>query len=261
MAPVRAGLPAVVAALQLLACSSAPLEHERSVLAGNLAHTLLILPLNLAVDMPSELEGLSPLVWRELERYLRAQGKELKTVAPADARRLWIESIRKARAAEGGARADFHTAARLLVLELTRYAHFDIVLFPSLLIREAVIQGRRAVWDGIKRDVEFEAYSFEARSVAASVPVEGTAPAASLHVVVLDSQGRELQEAIGGLDLLVRIRVRTPSETSAGQAAPDPGRGARFEFATRTDLFANPEHLREGIARSLAPFLPPLRMD
>jgi hypothetical protein len=69
--------------------------------------------------------------------------------------------------------------------------------------------------------------------------------------VVLDAEGNKLQEAVGGLDLLVRVRVKEP----LGSA----DRGAELEFAPRTGVVANPEDVREGIAEALAPFfLPPL---
>ena len=237
----------------LLACASPPDEGQRSILEENLAQSLLILPLNVTAPMPDELEALSPLVWTELERYLRAHGKDLKTVNPADAQRLWLASIRRARGEEQAARPDFDDAARLLAIELARHADFDAIIVPSLFVRPAPILGRRAEWDGVERDVEFEVHGFEARSIVAGVPLEGTAPAASLHAVVLNAQGERLQEGRGGLELLVRVEVRTSDDGSARQP--------RFEFATRTDLFSSREHLREGIAEALKPFLPPLRMD
>jgi hypothetical protein len=67
---------------------------------------------------------------------------------------------------------------------------------------------------------------------------------------VLDAQGNKLQEGKGGLELLVLVRVLG----GLGSPTSKP----TLEFATRTDLFANREHLREGIAEALAPFLPPL---
>src|SRR5262249_58334805 len=77
----RAALAAALAAACLAGCAGGP-ARQRSVLAGNPTRNLLVLPLNVAVVMPSELEAARPIVWQELEIYLRAQGKELKTVSP-----------------------------------------------------------------------------------------------------------------------------------------------------------------------------------
>ncbi len=248
MALRRRCVPAGLAAAVLLGCASTPSEPTRSVLVGNPAQTLLVLPLNVTLVMPPELEAVAPVVWGELESYLRAHGKKLKTIAFSDARILWLASIRAARRGEKGARAGFDEAAELLVRKLAEHAEFDIVIAPSLFVREATISGRSAAWDGVEREVEFEAFSREARRVAAEAPVEGAAPAASLHVAVLDAEGGLLQEAQGGLELLVRVSVRTRA------AGSDPS----FDYAPRSDLFTNRENLREGIAQALAPFLAPL---
>lgn len=222
---------------------------KRSVLEGSPAHTLLVLPLNVTVVMPAELESSSPVVWKELELYLSAHGKKLKTVAFPVARLLWAQSIQRARSGEKGRRAGFDAAARLLVLELSRHADFDIVIVPSLFVQEAAFSGTRARFDGVERELDYEAYGREAKEIAARAPVEGAAPAASLHAVVLDAQGNKLQEGQGGLDLLVDVLVRTSRD---GVAEPS------FDFETRTDVFANRDHVREGIEAALAPFLPPL---
>ena len=245
MDPLRAWLAAGLVVASLLGCASGP-RGERSVLAGNPARNLLILPLNVAAVMPSELVAASPVVWEELEIYLRAQGKELKTVAFRDARRLWVESIQEARAVD--ARAGYDEASRVLVGKLAHHAVFDAVIAPSLYLREARIAERSASWDGVERPLEFEVKE----RLPASVPLEGAAPAASLHAVVLDAQGNKLQEAVGGLELLVGVRVLRKRD-----ATPD---AFTLQFTTRTDLFANRANVQEGIARALAPFLPPLRI-
>jgi hypothetical protein len=242
----------------LLGCASPP-PSERSVLLSE-SRVLLILPLNVAALMPQELEGPSAIVWRELELYLRAQGQELKTVARPVARKLWLQSIQLARAGEKGARAGYDDAARNLALELRKHAEFDALIAPSLYVQQARIAKRSASWDGVERELEFEFGErvLEARSLVANTPLEGAAPAASIHVAVFDAQGEKLHEGRGGLDLLVRVRVarRGPSgDGGAYDVAPEP----TFEFATRSDLFADRAHLREGLNAAFVPFLAPLQ--
>jgi len=221
------------------------------VLAGNPAKTLLVLPLNVTAVMPPELRSASPAVWNELAAYLQDQGKQLKTVNATVARQLWLESIRKVRAGEKGARAGFGDAAAVFVGELARHAGFDAVISPSLFLREAEISGRQAHWDGVARAVEFDAHSLEAGTVTPNASFEGRAPAVSLHVVVLDPDGATIQERLQGLELLVRVRVRAPR--------PDLPPDRLVEFVPRTDLFSDREALRSAIAEALAPFLPPSR--
>lgn len=241
------GTFAALALVSTLGCAKHP-PSETTVLAGNWAQTLLILPLNVPAVMPPELEAAGPVVWEELEIYLRAQGKELKTLAFPTARQLWLGSIRRARAGEGGAKAGFDDAARVLVLELARHAEFEAVIVPSLFVRSAPISGESARWDGVERAVEFEFQGPRAGAAADPPVVEGVAPAGSLHAVVLDAQGNKVQEELRGLDLLVRVRVSGPD--ASGQQS--------FEYAPPPDPLPERAHVRDAIAQVLEPFLPRL---
>lgn len=236
---------AAIALLSAVGCAMAARQPERSVSAARPAHRLLILPLNLAAPMPPELEALSPFVWEQLELYLRAREKELRTVNLQDARRLWVSSVLEVRAGNGSDEVGFAEAARVLVGKLERYAAFDAVIAPSLLVRQAQIYDRVAAWDGVERQIEIEAYGQAARNVEVRTKLKGVAPAASLHVVVLDAGGNELQEKIAGLELLVRVLVQGKRSGLLW-----------FDFATRTDLFEDPALVRGGIAEALAPFIP-----
>jgi hypothetical protein len=242
-------LIATLAIVSLLACASQP-PKARTVLTGNAARNLLILRLNTTAIMSPELEPLSDSVWSELEIYLRAEGAQLRT-APLDAaRRIWLSSIQQARAGKKGPAAGFDDAARLLVLELAKHADFDTVIVPSLFIREASISGNTASWDGVERELLFEQNGSTARYLSDHSAFVGVAPAASLHAVVLDADGNKLQDSIGGLELLVRVRAKRTNT---------PANREELDFAPHTGPFANSENIREGIARALAPyFLPPL---
>lgn len=241
---LRAALAAGLGLALAAGCASKAPEKP-TVLAGSAARSLLILPLNVAAAMPAGLQERSPAVWHALEIYLRRDGRKLRTVSYAIARKFWLECIEEARKKKG-AKAGYDDAARLLVLRLTKYADFDTLIAPTLYVREARIEGRTASWDGITRPVEIEAPAGLARQVA-DVPLEGSAPAASLHAVVFDAQGNKIQEGRGGLELLVAVRVRQRDAFHAPE----------FQFEPRTDFFANAAHLQEGIAKALSPFLLP----
>ncbi len=228
----------------MLGCASKP---QRSVLLGTENRVFLVLPLNLAAVLPPELEGVSPIVWEELERYLRAQGKQLKTVSRQTARNLWLKSIKQVRAGEKGVKAGFDDAARALAIELHKHAEFDTMLAPSLFVREAPIANRAVYWDGVERELEIAARGLEARSLAAT-PVEGAAPAASIHIIVFDAEGNKIHEGKGGLELLVRVRVAGTGQSGVPS----------FAFEPRNNLFENREHIQEGIAAAFALLLPAL---
>lgn len=254
--PQRLGRPTPfeqcgIAALLALAlgcafgCAKAP-KGGRSVLFGAENRVLLILPLNVAAVMPPELEFVSPIIWEELETYLRAGDRKLKTISATSAHELWVKAIKQVRAGPQGARAGFDDAARALALELHKQTEFDAMIAPSLYVREATIANRSASWDGVEREIDFEARGLEARSFV-SIPLEGSAPAASLHVAVFDANGDKILDAKGGLELLARVRVSKDDAT--GQP--------KFAFEPRSDLFQNREHVREGIGLAFSPLLPP----
>jgi len=253
----------------LLACAGPPPgpgedRSERTTLLGNENRVLLVLPLNVAAVMPSELELFSPIVWKELELYLRARDKQLKTISRQAARNLWVRAVKQVRA-EGGPHVGYDDAARVLAVELRKHTEFDALLAPSLFIREARIANREARWDGVSRELEFAARGLAARNLV-STPLEGAAPAASFHVAAFDADGDKLHEARGGIELLVRVRVNVGA-TKGGEEVVvlDPTRSntrapheplPTFEFETRTDLFSNREHVRDGFNVALGPFLP-----
>jgi hypothetical protein len=236
-------LIAALALGNLLACASQSPPRERSVLLGAEKRVFLILPLNVTSVLPPELEFLSPIVWEELEVYLRAHDEQLKTVSRETARKLWLP----VRSGEKGAKTGYDDAVRALVLELQKHAAFDAMIVPSLIFRKALVSNRSAHWDHVDRDLDYEARGLEARNLAAT-PLEGVAPASSLHVAVFDAKGEKLHEAKGGLELLVRVRVE------GTDASGEPN----FRLVPRADLDQIHEHVREGIAAAFQPFLSPV---
>jgi hypothetical protein len=197
--------------------------------------------------MPREVRPYSSVVWDELERYLREHDKQLKTVNPETARKLWVSSVQKVKVGEKGARAGFEDAARELAVELRKSAEFGAMVVPSVFIREAGIAQRSARWDGVERAIEIDE-SGPRDPRLAETPFEGVAPAASLHIAVFDARGARLHEGKGGLELLVRVRLT--GEDSAGLPT--------FRFTPRSPLFENREQVLEGITVAFAPLLAPL---
>jgi hypothetical protein len=243
---VRSALIALV--LLLAGCGSTG-RNPAAALAGESAQRLLVLPLNVVATLPSEFEEPSALVWKQLQTYLELQGKQMQTLSLIDARRLWRESIQQVKMQEASMHG-FDAAAQILALELTQYADFDDVIIPSLFVRQARMQGKRASWDGVGRTIEIEGEPRTTGSIYLSSSLSGTIRAASLHVVVLDAQGTEVHEGLGGLEVVDFIHVFGDDDDSISQR--------RWVFGLRPDLFSNREHLREGISEAFDPFLPPV---
>jgi hypothetical protein len=202
---------------------------------------LVILPLNVTAPMPAELEPASPAVWSALESYLRAHGPALQTLS--------VASILDARAEAKGAESGFADAARLFIGRLKQHADFDAVIVPSIFLQRALLSGTTATWDGAEQPLEMIDARNRVAQLPADAPIQGAAPAASLHAVVLDADGAVLQETRAGLALLVRARI-----SRANSPLGEPS----FAFIPRRDPFGDRAMLMQGIARALAPFLPPL---
>jgi hypothetical protein len=241
----RIALRALALGLVCSGCTGAA-PNATTVLAASPGHqTLVLLPLNVATPLPAELGDSSAVVWSALRDYVRGQGATLKTLPLPVARQLWLASIRAAQTAKGK-QSGFDDAAVYFVRRLAENADFDAVIMPSLFVQRAHLEGVKAEWDGVERELEFE-MARRSVSLPENLAVEGAAPAASLHAIVLDAAGAKLQEQQAGLALLVRIRVG-----SAQGSAED----ARFSFIPIDQPFADRAQLTAGIARALAPFLP-----
>lgn len=245
----------LLGAVALLACAGP--NGAATARLGVSAQRVVILPLNVAMTLPPELEGASHRVWNALARYVQAQGKDVTTVPLADARRLWLHSYRLTAAAVEATKGtaeetpalDFDAVARTFVLELGREAEFDALIMPSLFVQQARLSSHLARWDGVVRKVEVEGDVHRVGSIVTSTRLTGTTQGASLHVAILDPEGENLHEAQAGLVLLDHMVV-----------GGEPGAAVterRFHWEPRPDLFENEEDVREGIERALDPFLAP----
>lgn len=235
----------------LLFCCAAAQKNEKTVLLESQTDTLVVLPLNVTTEMPEQLASASPLLWKELEAYLRAHDAPLKTLSFPTARNLWLRSVGRARDEAEGTKPGFDDAARIFTSELSEYAEFDAVIIPTLFVQGARLWGRHASWDGTERPIDVDEGSWTGR-IPEEASYAGSIPAASLHVVILGENGREIQQAQAGLDLLTSIRLLDE---------PDAFGAPTWEFVDRRDPFANPDSLLEGIARALAPFLAALTAE
>lgn len=238
----------LLGALALGACASHPYEPAAEQLGAS-AQTVLVVPLNVSLAMPTQMVEPSERVWQALLRYVQEHDKQVRTVSLVEARRLWLDSVQRARA-EAAGDVDFDAAARVFALELGQETPFDAVILPTLFVQRARLSSRRARWDGVLREVEVEHDVHHVGSIWTTTHFSGFTPGASLQVAVLDAAGAKVHEAQAGLALLQRVKVEgkkgaTPSEM-------------RIRWVPRPDLFENEADVREGIEKALDPFLAPL---
>src|SRR5262245_14157687 len=236
-------LAAPLAAL-LLGCAGSP--PRGTTVIAKVPERIVILPLNVTSPLPAELQGARGLVWNALEVYLRSHQIKLQTLSPESARGLWLASIKEARSDPKVKNPGFDDAARSFVHKLTGSAQFDALLVPSLYVQRATLSGTVARWDDTEATIAVDVAGRSAQ-IPDDAPLEGAAPAASLHVVVFGADGAKIQEARAGLALLVGARI-TPA--SGARTEPD------ISFVPRREPFADRAALVLGVARALSPFLP-----
>lgn len=211
------------------------------------ARRVVVAPLNLMVNTPEDLSGKEGPVWDALVQHFQESGQQVAVIEPASAKALWIAAtndldLSDRAAALRRARSRF---ARLLA----EHRGYDALVVPSLVLRAAAVHGQHASWDGVRRraledrdmiapGIADRAHPFGTAWSVATSGLYGEIAAASLHLAILDANGRLVSEGLGGLALARRPQhdARSHAWTSEPLARP----------------FDDPDHLREGIELAAA---------
>src|SRR5262245_25938550 len=161
----RAWRPACVVSLALLAAATGCVRGPRVVeaAAGAPGATrVVVAPMNLGVRLAMDLEDAVEPVDAELIRYFQALGVHVAVIWPADAWGLWREV---ATPAKGSPERSPEQVAALFARALAEEADFDLIVFPSLIYRDADVSGRFARWDGVRRRIRFRVRSAVPRGI------------------------------------------------------------------------------------------------
>jgi hypothetical protein len=255
----RSGL-AVLAAIALAAagCRSPQprgLEFERGDPG---ALRVVVAPMNLAVPLASDLEDAVEPVSAELIRYLQAQGVRVAVIWDPDAATLWRDATEAVQAGRD-APPEFAQVAAVFSRALAGQADYDLLVLPSLVFRDARVQGRFAHWDGVRRRIRVRVRSGAPLGTAEPIPDpmastdrtagpvtpdwRGRITGLSIHALVLTPEGRGVFQGFGGLDL-----VHDPVKARGG--GPEPPL-----LHLHSTLLKSSAHVREGIALALDPYL------
>ena len=225
----------------LLAASAEAGEQLPTALGSG---RVVIAPVNLAVRAVAEVEpGLDP-VWRSLLDYFASGGRPPIALDPKDARALWTEVMIDAK--REGAGADLYASYGRFARRVAEQADFDSMVFPTLVMHSARVNGRAANWDGIHRQIEIPGQFNESIDTYRDGKIwlsrsggTGELAAASLHVAVVSPTGELVYQGTGGLVLLQELIV--PQKRKSKE------KDAELTAVMRNDAFADPNQLREGI--------------
>lgn len=121
----------------------------------------------------------------------------------------------------------------------------DLVVFPTVELRECIVSGGDCVWDGVIRRMP---------SDDAVVVMEGLLPATSIAVHAYGCAGTEVLESMGGLEVL----VASATSYSRGQtsASPTSGTGVyTVKFVQRSDYLGLDTVRAEAVSLALHPLI------
>ncbi len=241
---------AALAALAALACTSArtPSAEQTAAILGS--ERILVVPLNLGLRLPAELQDIDQPVWYELLRHFQVQDQPLTVIAPVDAKLVWMNVI--AELEQSGAKLDLPTASADFARRLGEQVDYGLLLMPSLVLRSARVRGHVAYWDGVRRRLHVRGARRNGPAIEIGLlgndpaiwGLTGRVSAASLHVAVLTSDGSFVYQGLAGLDLIQEASLdrHTPRET--------------WQLVRRDAPFADVESLRQGITLAFERKLP-----
>lgn len=251
-------LAAALAAFALVAAAAcrAPQARFGDVAPGAPGGVrVVVAPMNLALRLATDLEDAVEPVSGELVSYLRAHGVRVATVDPADAWNVWRDAS-AALEKKANEPPRIEVVASAFARVLARETSYDVLVIPSLIFRNAKVEGRFAEWDGVRRRIRVRVRQPEQGGGTerapdpdwAQLPPEwrGKITGLSLHVLLYTAEGRPVFQGFGGLDLVHdAIRER--------EASADPS------LRLQRELLDDPEHIREGVALALDPYVAPRR--
>ena len=244
---IRGRLALLVALCGLAACAGSANRLPQGPVDPESLRTLSVLPLNVVVAMPGELEEGAAPVEAALLDYLEASGKQVERISFAKAHDAWVSSaadLRKQVGPQG--EVSFEGAARHLALRLRKQQEFDALIVPLLAFRPADLRTRFVSWDGVERSLETVGEVRQKGSTVFSNSFHGKITAPSLIVFVFSPSGELIFQGTGGLDLAHRARIfsgKTMSETT-------------WQLELRPELFPDESLLREGVAVAFDRLLP-----
>jgi len=233
-----------------LSCASVDPKSQAVAALGRSARQVLVLPLNVIVRFPEEVEGAGEDVFGTLTRVLRRNGMTVETLPLSRAMSLLQASAAEARA-QAGETPQFSAVAARLAGKLAESHQFDAILIPSILVHKVKLQGNHVIFSGVTRKVQHAGQApelMESSGVGSQQLVfRGVVDAASFYVVILDAEGRKLRDARGGLDLLDQIQFRDEEHRDIGER--------QYRILPRRVPLDDLELVQEGIEVALGPFL------
>lgn len=232
-----------------LACAfSKPYTLARDAPKSDELVSLLVLPLNFDTAPSPQLVHGTEILEEKVVRFLSESGFNVLQMRLSAVTEDWRASQAEVGGLESTRRGKldkkrYEIARAAVVSRALARKPADAVVVSTLLVREALYDGRKLSWDGVWRDAPIDMDG----TTRALAFVKGKMLATSLRITVYDRSGRKFFERYAGLEPVSRIVT-----------SQDHWRSER-----RTDLFEDDRILELGVRMAFEPWFvaPPLATD
>lgn len=218
--------PCLALLLGLLGCGSNGFIEKGWAGAPGVA-SVLILPANFDLTPPTSLQLAAEMATDEVEARFRRSGRGVQRASLGEVFSAWEAAGGNEAATTSEMISETRERVRPIVARLLAEKHgADLVVMPTIVLRDAKVRRDDLVWDGVRR-----AYRSGELSPGLGVSMEGKQAVTSLRVVAFDPLGNRVFERYGGLEPMVWLELS----------------GSRYRYGERQDLFRDPAVMQEGV--------------
>jgi len=231
---MRARLLRIIVLSSLLgACATQDSYIAEGWDASPQARSVLVVPTNFDLTPPTEfLLGVNMTTDAVCERFERS-GRNVERVSLGEV----FEALGGAADGVDPARGADPSLRRSAVARVLAAAHdADLVVMPSVVIRDAKVRGRNFAWDGVSRPY----LDGELAPGYLGVGLKGDRVVSSARIVAFDREGTRVFEGYGGLEPMVWLELD----------------GDRYRYGLRQDLFRDAAVVERGVGIALRRLLP-----
>lgn len=228
----------------LTACAtpkSHPYELDEANVGAPGVEVVGLLPLNVLLALPPELDGSTRRVSAAIRSHLEECGVGVVTFGLGESRKLWNVAL-----AGESDQGDASMQKYVETLRATR--SFDALVVPNLVYREARIRAvtRKVEWDGVTRRLGVKGHPGPSDGFHWMGDFFGSMPGVSLHLAVYEDGSAPVFNSFGGIDLIHEADVSSVS-----------GANSSWRWGLKRKPLGDPEALREGVRLAFTPYLEP----
>lgn len=207
--------------------------------------TVLVLPMNFDHSPNASLQQGLRALEREIESQLSAAGFTLVEPRMSKVMKQWTRLVMQGtggRSTQSSALSgeNYETAREHLARRMLKTHPADMVVMPTLLLREGRYSGSNLRWDSVKRPVVMEE-----RKAGASATPTGKDLGTSIRVTLYDRDGNRVFERYAGLEPIMRYSMNDAYYVHE----------FRMKSKTRDDLFEDAAIITEGVKLAFEPWL------